>query len=48
MKWKNVVVTGGVGSIGSELVNKMLSEGAEEVMVLDIDEIPPLSIRQDN
>jgi UDP-N-acetylglucosamine 4,6-dehydratase len=39
MKWKNVVVTGGVGSIGSELVNKMLSEGAEEVMVLDIDEI---------
>jgi UDP-N-acetylglucosamine 4,6-dehydratase len=39
MKWKKAVVTGGVGSIGSELVNRMLSEGAEEVMVLDIDEI---------
>lgn len=39
MKYKNAVVTGGVGSIGSELVKKILSDGAERVMVLDIDEI---------
>jgi FlaA1/EpsC-like NDP-sugar epimerase len=39
MTWKKAVVTGGVGSIGSELVRKLLSDGTEEVMVLDIDEI---------
>ncbi len=39
MKGKKVVITGGAGSIGSELVKKVLSEGAEEVAILDIDEI---------
>ncbi len=33
------MVTGGVGSIGSELVRRILNDGAEEVFVADIDEI---------
>jgi UDP-N-acetylglucosamine 4,6-dehydratase len=39
MKGKKVLVTGGAGSIGSEIVKKALSKGAEEVIIFDIDEI---------
>lgn len=39
MKRKKVLVTGGAGSIGSEIVKKALSKEAEEVIIFDIDEI---------
>jgi len=39
MKGKKVLVTGGAGSIGSEIVKRALSKGAEEVIIFDIDEI---------
>lgn len=39
MKGKKVLVTGGAGSIGSEIVQEALSKGAEEVIIFDVDEI---------
>ncbi|MDH5770431.1 MAG: polysaccharide biosynthesis protein [Candidatus Bathyarchaeota archaeon] len=39
MKGAKVLVTGGAGSIGSEIVKKALSKGAEEVTIFDVDEI---------
>lgn len=39
MKGEKVLVTGGAGSIGSEIVKKALSKGAEEVIIFDVDEI---------
>ena len=39
MKGEKVLITGGAGSIGSEIVKKALSEGTEEVIIFDIDEI---------
>jgi len=39
MKGEKVLITGGAGSIGSEIVKKVLSEGAEEVIIFDVDEI---------
>lgn len=39
MKGEKVLVTGGAGSIGSEIVQKALSKGAEEVIIFDVDEI---------
>jgi len=39
MKGEKVLVTGGAGSIGSEIVQKALSKGAEEVSIFDVDEI---------
>ncbi len=39
MKGKNVLVTGGTGSIGSEIVRQSLEGGAEKVIVFSRDEI---------
>jgi len=37
-KGKNILITGGTGSVGSEIARKLLSYKAGVVRILDIDE----------
>lgn len=46
LEGKTILVTGGTGSIGSEIVRQVLLEGAEKVVVLSRDEIKHFILRK--